>query len=291
MGPQERLPLRMVMLFSVASTTPSTDVELEFWRSVKDSNKPEELNAYLSSYPNGQFRSPALARIASLDNGGTPAAKDKDKDMTRNLTAVDPATFTEDSSQVTEDQIGLDRGQRRAGTEVAAHHPQHLDRLTEDLGGPAADIGMRQPVEAVPPQAPPPVPLMRQCVGGRLVRDRRVERGVEAGHCRNIRQQPAQRVDTGDTTRLVQRREFGERGDACPHSPVDEDRLGELGAAVHDPVADDIEAGSARRPVVRGQAVQKCLQFLGFVVAGPLPEIQFVDDLVVVGQQADLQAG
>jgi len=96
---------------AIASTTPNTDVELEFWRSVKDSNKPEELNAYLSSYPNGQFRSLALARIAALDTGGAP--KDKDKDMTRNLTAVDPATFTEESSQVTEDQIGLDRGQRR----------------------------------------------------------------------------------------------------------------------------------------------------------------------------------
>jgi hypothetical protein len=84
------------------------DVELEFWRSVKDSNKPEELNAYLSSYPNGQFRSLAQARIAALENGGT-----KDKDMTRNLTAVDPATFTEESNQVTEDQMGLDRGQRR----------------------------------------------------------------------------------------------------------------------------------------------------------------------------------
>jgi len=98
---------------ALASTTPNTDVELEFWRSVKDSNKPEELNAYLSSYPNGQFRSLALARIASLDNGTATKDKDKDKDMTRNLTAVDPATFTEDSSQVTEDQIGLDRGQRR----------------------------------------------------------------------------------------------------------------------------------------------------------------------------------
>ena len=98
----------------VASTTPNADVELEFWRSVKDSKKPEELNAYLSSYPNGQFRSLALARVAELDgSSGTAKDKDKDKDMTRNLTAVDPATFTEDSTQVTEDQIGLDRGQRR----------------------------------------------------------------------------------------------------------------------------------------------------------------------------------
>jgi hypothetical protein len=101
---------------TLAATTPNSDVELEFWRSVKDSKKPEELNAYLSSYPNGQFRSLALARVAELDgSSGTPADKDKDKekDMTRNLTAVDPATFTEESSQVTEDKIGLDRGQRR----------------------------------------------------------------------------------------------------------------------------------------------------------------------------------
>ena len=51
---------------AVASTFSGTDVELEFWRSVKESNKPEELNAYLTSYPNGQFKSLALARIAEL---------------------------------------------------------------------------------------------------------------------------------------------------------------------------------------------------------------------------------
>jgi peptidoglycan hydrolase-like protein with peptidoglycan-binding domain len=91
---------------AVAPTGGSSDVELEFWRSIKDSNKPEELNAYLSSYPNGQFKSLALARIASLENGPSTT--------TRNLTTgIDPATFTEDSNQTTEDQIGLDKGQRR----------------------------------------------------------------------------------------------------------------------------------------------------------------------------------
>lgn len=100
---------------TATATPPSpasgTDVELEYWRSVKDSKKPEELNAYLSTYPEGQFKALALARIAELENGG--ASKDSKGDMTRNLTAVDPATFTEDSNQLTEDQIGLDRGQRR----------------------------------------------------------------------------------------------------------------------------------------------------------------------------------
>ncbi len=89
-----------------AASSGGSDIELEFWRSVKESNKPEELNAYLASYPNGQFRSLALARIASLENGPATA--------TRNLTTgIDPATFTEDANQTTEDQIGLDKGQRR----------------------------------------------------------------------------------------------------------------------------------------------------------------------------------
>jgi uncharacterized caspase-like protein len=88
---------------------PNTEVEVEFWRSIKDSNKPEELKAYLTNYPNGQFRSLAQSRIASLETGAAPKA-----DATRNLSAgVDPAVFTDDSTQLTEDQIGLDKGQRR----------------------------------------------------------------------------------------------------------------------------------------------------------------------------------
>jgi len=88
------------------TTSAASDVELEFWRSIKDSNKPEELNAYLTNYPNGQFKSIALSRIASLENGPSTT--------TRNLTVgIDPATFNEEASQLTEDQIGLDRNQRR----------------------------------------------------------------------------------------------------------------------------------------------------------------------------------
>src|SRR5471030_3318501 len=85
---------------------PVSEVELEFWRSIKDSNKPEELNAYLTNYPGGQFKPLALARIASLQDGPSTA--------TRNLSAgVDPATFNEPADQTTEDMIGLDKAQRR----------------------------------------------------------------------------------------------------------------------------------------------------------------------------------
>jgi len=87
---------------------PASEVELEFWRSIKDSNKPEELNAYLTNYPNGTFKPIALARIASLQDGPSTA--------TRNLTTgsgIDPQTFSEEASQTTEDQLGLDKNQRR----------------------------------------------------------------------------------------------------------------------------------------------------------------------------------
>jgi hypothetical protein len=89
-----------------ALTAQAGEVELEFWRSIKDTNKVEELNAYLTNYPNGTFKSLALARIAAIQDGPSTT--------TRNLTAgIDPATFTEPADQVSEDQIGLDKGQRR----------------------------------------------------------------------------------------------------------------------------------------------------------------------------------
>ncbi|MCA1525486.1 caspase family protein [Bradyrhizobium yuanmingense] len=89
-----------------AATGSSDGVELEYWRSVKESNKAEELNAYLTAYPNGQFKALALARLAAIKSGPSTA--------TRTLNAgVDPATFTDEATQVTEDQIGLDKNKRR----------------------------------------------------------------------------------------------------------------------------------------------------------------------------------
>ena len=78
----------------------ASDMELEFWRSVKDSNKVEELNAYTGNYPNGVFKPLALARIAKLQSGDT-------SNPTRNLSDAS------NDDRVAEDQIGLDKGQRR----------------------------------------------------------------------------------------------------------------------------------------------------------------------------------
>jgi hypothetical protein len=87
---------------TTAAATPASDVEVEFWRSVRDSSKVEELNAYVTNFPNGAFKALALTRIAALQGEANP---------TRNLTA-DPA-LSDEADQVSEDQIGLDRGKRR----------------------------------------------------------------------------------------------------------------------------------------------------------------------------------
>jgi uncharacterized caspase-like protein len=89
---------------STGAVNQASDMELEFWRSVKDTRKVEELNAYLTSYPNGAFKAIALARIAKLEGSGT--------DATRNLTA-DTSEVSDEADQISEDKIGLDRGQRR----------------------------------------------------------------------------------------------------------------------------------------------------------------------------------
>jgi uncharacterized caspase-like protein len=91
---------------ATTAAAPASDMELEFWRSVKDSKKVEELNAYVTNYPNGAFKSLALTRIAKLQGGDTSP------DATRNLT-VDTSSLSDEADQVAEDQIRLDRGTRR----------------------------------------------------------------------------------------------------------------------------------------------------------------------------------
>jgi peptidoglycan hydrolase-like protein with peptidoglycan-binding domain len=76
----------------------ASEAELEFWRSVRASNKLEELNVYLATYPNGQFRSLALSRVAALTESATAAPADSQ------LAATDDPNA---GTQATEDQIGL----------------------------------------------------------------------------------------------------------------------------------------------------------------------------------------
>jgi hypothetical protein len=47
---------------------PAADaLDLAFWDSVKDSNRREELQAYLDQHPNGHFAGLARARLSAPD--------------------------------------------------------------------------------------------------------------------------------------------------------------------------------------------------------------------------------
>ena len=80
----------------------SPEVELEFWRSIRDSNKSEEFKAYLVKYPSGQFRSIATARIAALQTpsiSGAPVPGGASPEL----------VATSESSAATETALSLDR--------------------------------------------------------------------------------------------------------------------------------------------------------------------------------------
>jgi uncharacterized caspase-like protein len=53
-----------VGLFYFAGRGDAATLDLAFWESVKSSNYPADLQAYLSQYPDGLFASPAKARLA-----------------------------------------------------------------------------------------------------------------------------------------------------------------------------------------------------------------------------------
>ena len=51
-----------------ATAEPAADaLDLAFWDSVKDSNRREELEAYLKQHPNGHFAELPRTRLASRD--------------------------------------------------------------------------------------------------------------------------------------------------------------------------------------------------------------------------------
>jgi uncharacterized caspase-like protein len=103
-------PDKIATAAPTAAEPSSNAVELEFWRSVKESSKPEELNAYLSRYPNGSFSSLARTRLAELHDAKNPTAV---RSATSNETDANPALQTSEATIKTESALKLGRSERR----------------------------------------------------------------------------------------------------------------------------------------------------------------------------------
>ena len=72
-----------------------------------------------------------------------------------------------------------------------------------------------------------------------------VERGIEAGHLRQVGLDRGDRADAGEIVRLMQRRQRAERLELGEHRRIDAHRRGEVDAAMHHAVTD----AEQRRPV------------------------------------------
>ncbi|HKD28621.1 MAG TPA: caspase family protein [Xanthobacteraceae bacterium] len=80
--------------------SPSSEIELEFWRSAQSSGKSEEYSAYLTRYPNGNFATIARARLAALETEAATRA------------AQAQSIHTALATRETEEQLALDPHKR-----------------------------------------------------------------------------------------------------------------------------------------------------------------------------------
>lgn len=104
-----------------------------------------------------------------------------------------------------------------------------------------------------------------------------MERGVEAGDRRDVRELVGDGVDRGERPGLVQRRQFGEVLELLADVAVESGGAGEHGPAVDDAVADDI--GPAPLPY-------QGAELIGVDVGR---QVRLLDDAVGVIEQAQLQ--
>ena len=99
-------------------------------------------------------------------------------------------------------------------------------------------VGVRQPVEAVAANRVSVAPFAGHRVGRGRSGDGRVERGVEAGHGRDVGQLRGDGVERGEGLGLVQWGEVGQLLQLLSHCLVDADRAGERRAPMHDAMTD-----------------------------------------------------
>jgi len=96
-------------------TNASNDIELEFWRSVRNSDKLEEYSAYLARFPSGNFTGIARARIAALQAGTGPRSADE----TQSIATAAPRARPKSNSDSISESAAISKGdcQRSATSE------------------------------------------------------------------------------------------------------------------------------------------------------------------------------
>ena len=132
----------------------------------------------------------------------------------------------------------LHRADRRAVAQVAGDHPHLLGGRVHRLRRLTRHILVRGAVEAVASEPVRGGHGAVDRVGLRSARQRRVERGVEHGDVRHVREELSRGADPAHVVGVVQRREGRERVERSDDLVGDAHGPRELGATVHDAVHD-----------------------------------------------------
>jgi len=134
------------------SSGPSADITLsierEFWVSVRDSNRPEDIRAYLDKYPNGAFSSLAKNRLEALVRPArTAEAVPSPAEAARPPAPRDPAPEPTTSARAT------------AKPAVVAAAPATAPPTAATVPAVAAPVTTAPASGLAPPSAPPPKPV------------------------------------------------------------------------------------------------------------------------------------
>jgi len=149
-------------------------VELEFWKSVRNSRDVEELKAYVEKYPNGQFTGLANSRIKSLEKAkgvdsapqaaaAAPAEKAPAAVAAPQPAAAEPQPVAE-SKPTPEPAVAVEPA---TTPEPAAAVPTPAAEPTKAIPEPAAAAAPAveapaEPAQAVAEVAPAPVPATQE---------------------------------------------------------------------------------------------------------------------------------
>lgn len=146
-------PATTVAAAAPGSGSPSADttlaIEREFWVSVRDSNRPEDIRAYLDKYPNGNFA--ALARN-KLDALGRPARTEAQVVASRSTEpAAEPAAEPAPAARQPEVKPAVVAAAPSSAPPPSGATPPTAKTITP----PAAIAPSAAPAPAVTPPRPP----------------------------------------------------------------------------------------------------------------------------------------
>ncbi|HET8705917.1 MAG TPA: caspase family protein [Pseudomonadales bacterium] len=121
-------------------------VELEFWKSVRNSYDVGELKAYLEKYPNGQFTGLAQARIKSIEHSKAGGSKKTDRAPAVTEPAAAPAVVKEEKPAPKEEKPVAEEAKAAAAPEV-----KEVPAVNQE----AVAAKVEPEVKAEPPKAEP----------------------------------------------------------------------------------------------------------------------------------------